>query len=61
MPSFRPHTPSLVRPGGRARSAGQDESAPVSAAISDCAVYEDGSRLSGSFAPAAALQQVREV
>ena len=61
MPSFRPHTPSLVRSGGRARSAGRDEAAPVAAAISDCGVYRDGSRLPGGFTPAAALQQVREV
>jgi magnesium transporter len=61
MPSFRARPPAVLH---RTRTADIDASrihVPVSQAMVDCAVYVDGTRLSGKFTHAAAIERVHEL
>ncbi|MGP4054378.1 magnesium/cobalt transporter CorA [Mycobacterium sp. 4D054] len=67
MPAFRALPPSMGRPTGTARGAGQDGPdarrihLPVSQAMVDCGVYSEGQRLPGKYTHAAALAKVHEL
>ncbi|MGZ8801318.1 MAG: magnesium/cobalt transporter CorA [Mycobacterium sp.] len=64
MPSFRALPPSRLRHGARSRTEGPDAKSihvPVARAMVDCGVYCDGTRLSGKYTHAAALNKVHEI
>ncbi|MGV0745498.1 magnesium/cobalt transporter CorA [Mycolicibacterium sp. XJ870] len=64
MPSFRALPPQLHRPAARSRTTSTDAATihvPVARAMVDCGVYSDGTRLSGKYTHAAAVEKVREL
>ncbi len=66
MPSFRALPPSLLRQGAtRSRDNNEPDATrihvPVSAAMVDCGVYCDGTRLPGKYTHAGALSKVHEI